>query len=465
MQITYYSGFSKRINSTKRPTPGTGTTLTNVLLKEGADVIAPVFTINTLDMSINYVEAFGNYYFCETRNLDGHRTELRCSLDHLATFKTQIGSYTGLIERTSASSNVMITDPLNTPTCEVAHAHVSSNFSWSTDSTGCYIVGVAAKGGVKQGTTTFYAMSKQGLADICDKIYDSNLWNQMWNQFNGVQNAIISSFWVPFSLGFVTTYFTGGVAGNFYIGDEVITASDCYNIASRIHTEATVSITATFPFQFGGVQVPNYVYKAPYTTGTLYLPFVGEVELPIEIACDNPKFNIDAQMDIMTGDIIYYVSGEEAGLIGTYTGNFASKIPVSGATYDAIGTVQGAASMIIGGITTLAGNPAGGGAAMLSGMGSTVNSLRLHSQCNGGISSALGGLMYNYAKIDIHTALPAEPDLDSWKAERGLPYNKTATISSLSGYVQCFGASVSIPGDGQEQSTVNGYLNSGFYYE
>ena len=85
MQITYYSGFSKRINSTKRPTAGTGTTLTNVLLKDGADVINPVFTINTLDMSINYVEAFGNYYFCEVKNLDGHRSELRCTLDYLAT--------------------------------------------------------------------------------------------------------------------------------------------------------------------------------------------------------------------------------------------------------------------------------------------------------------------------------------------------------------------------------------------
>lgn len=463
MQITVYSNFSKRVNSTKQPTAGTGTAV-DVVLKDECTIISPTFILNRLDFTINYVEAFGNYYFAYVKNLDGHRSEIICTLDHLATFKTQIGSYRGLIEYAASSSDLMILDPRNKPTVNVANAHVTANFGWSTSNTGCYIVGVAARGGIKQGTTTFYAMSKQGLADICDKIYDSNLWQQMWNQFNGVQNAILSAFWVPFDITFVSTYFTGGLSGNFEIGDETIAASDCYNIASRIHTEAQVSITAPFPFSYGGAQVPSYVWKSPYSTGTLYLPFVGVVELPMDIAADNPKFLIDAQIDILTGDIIYYLSGEEAGLIATYTGNFASKIPVSGSSYDAIGVLRGVATSIIGGAGMLV-NPAVGAGAMLAGLGSTVNAMRLNSQNNGGISSALGGLFYNYAKIDIHTALPAEPTLDAWKAEQGLPYFKVATISSLSGFIKCSTASVNIPGDGEEQKAVNDYLNSGFYYE
>ena len=46
-----------------------------------------------------------------------------------------------------------------------------------------------------------------------------------------------------------------------------------------------------------------------------------------------------------------------------------------------------------------------------------------------------------------------------------MPYYEVANIGSLSGYVKCYDASVSIPGDGEEQDVVNGYLNSGFYYE
>ena len=464
MNIMVWSNFSKRKNSTKQPTGGTSVTVT---LKDQCSILSPVFILNTLDFTINYVEAFGHYYFADVTNLDGNRSEISCTIDHLASFKSNISAYTGLVEYTSASSNIMITDPRNRPTVEVANAHVSKAFDFSTSTTGCYIVGVAAKGGVKSGATTFYALSSAGFSDICDKIYDSGLWSQMWNQFNGVQNAILTCFWVPFDLTFVSTYFTGGAIVNFCIGDEVVAASDCYNIASRIHTGGLAtpgSISVTFPFQFGGVQVPNYVYKAPYTTITLYLPFVGEIELPADIAADNPKFTIDYQMDILTGDIIYYLNGEEAGLIGTYTGNFASKVPVAGATYDAIGVVRGAITTAIGLGGTFV-NPTAGIAGMFAGVGSAVNSLRLNSQSNGSISSALGGLFIDEAQIDVHTALPAEPALDSWKAEQGMPYFKTSTLSSLSGYIKCSNASVDIPGDGAEQDAVNSYLNSGFYLE
>lgn len=461
MQITVYKNFSKRINSTKQPTGGT---TVNVVLKSPCNILSPVFEINSTDFDINYVGAFGNYYYADIKSLDANRIEISCTLDHLATYKSNISSYTGLVEYTSASSDIMITDPRNTPTCEVANAHVSAPFDFSTDTTGCYILGVAAKGGVKQGATTWYAISKTGLSDVCDKVYDSGLWTQMWNQFAGVQNAIISSFWVPFSLTFVSTYFSAGTVDVFQIGDETVSAADCYNIISRIHTGSDVSITATFPYQFGGVQTPCYVYKAPYCTATLYLPFVGEVELPVDIAADNPKFIISYQMDILTGDIIYYLHGDEAGLIATYTGNFASKIPVAGASYDAIGVVRGAMTAAMGGIGALM-NPAAGAGAMLAGIGNVTQSLRLTSQSNGSISSALGGLLYDEAKIDVHIALPAEPTLDAWKAEQGMPYFKVATLSSLSGFIKCHNASISIPGDGSEQQIVNGYVNGGFYLE
>lgn len=462
MQITVYSGFSKRVNSTKQPLSGTTKT---VVLKEETDIIHPTFILNTLDFTINYVQAFGNYYFARVKNLDNTRCEIICDLDHMATYKTEVGSYTGFIEYTSASSDIMITDPRNQPTCNIANSHVSQSFAWNTSTTGCYIIGVAAKGGVKQGSTTFYALSKTGFADICNKIYDSSLWTQMWNQFNGVQNAILTSFWVPFDLTWVATNFTANLTSLFEIGDESVVASDCYNIINRIHTESTITITASYPYSFGGVNTPCYVYKAPYCTVTLYLPFVGTVELSADIALDNPAFNITAQMDILTGDIIYYVEGAEAGLIATYSGNFASKIPVSGATYDAIGVIKGAATAVIGGVSTILGNPMAGAGAALAGVNQTVNSMRLTSQNNGNISSALGGLYYSMAKLDVHIALPAEPSLTAYQAEQGMPYFKTATVSSLSGFIKCSNASVSIPGDGAEQETVNGYMNSGFYYE
>ena len=210
MQITVYSNFSKRSNSTKRPT--SGTVYTDVKLKEPCSLKSPTFILGTMANDINYVEAFGNYYYCDLKRLDANRTELECRMDYPATFKTQMGAYTGLIDFCSNSSEIMITDPRNVPTGNIANSHISAALDFTTDTTGCYIVGVAAKAGIKNGTTTWYVMSKAGLLDICDQIYDSNLWQQMWNQFNGVQNAILSAFWVPFSLSYVSSYFSGGLA-------------------------------------------------------------------------------------------------------------------------------------------------------------------------------------------------------------------------------------------------------------
>ena len=96
-----------------------------------------------------------------------------------------------------------------------------------------------------------------------------------------------------------------------------------------------------------------------------------------------------------------------------------------------------------------------------------MRSLQLHSQGNGAISSAAQGGYSQAWQVKVNTYIqePTETNLTAWQAEQGMPYFKVATVSSLSGYVKCANASVSIPGDGEEQNVLNGYLNGGFYYE
>ena len=47
----------------------------------------------------------------------------------------------------------------------------------------------------------------------------------------------------------------------------------------------------------------------------------------------------------------------------------------------------------------------------------------------------------------------------------GRPCMEVLQISSLSGYVQCINASVSISGPAEDRDEINSYLNGGFYYE
>ena len=99
-----------------------------------------------------------------------------------------------------------------------------------------------------------------------------------------------------------------------------------------------------------------------------------------------------------------------------------------------------------------------------------AKSLSVDNIVIGGNSSPLAFAQDSNIRIENHRIMPihgatSAAELEVFRAEQGMPYFNNATISSLSGYVQCRAASLSIPGDGDEQDVVNGYLNSGFYYE
>ena len=95
--------FSKIQNSTAQPS-GAGTQHT-VYLKGPCSVMAPVFLIEGIDTSLNYCEWNGRYYFVTDMILSNNSIyEVRCSVDALATWKTEIGTSSQYILRSASES-------------------------------------------------------------------------------------------------------------------------------------------------------------------------------------------------------------------------------------------------------------------------------------------------------------------------------------------------------------------------
>ena len=465
MQIDVYSGFSKKIDSTKQPT-GVGTAV-NVLLKDMVDDINPVFELNTLDFSINYIKAFGNYYWCHVQNIDGHRSNLICKKDYLATYKSQIGGYTGLIEYTSSSSKVDILDPRNAPRDLLTMSTTGFTLSGiNINTVGGYIIGVlsnAPSGDV--GVVDYYTMTSAQMQAFCNELYDQSFLARLIDQFQAVQDSLVSCIWVPLTG-------IGGTSQAIHIGREVMTATGG-KISDRLISFSSGLTTLNFSSNSGGAGTSmTYLEKAPYCSGALYLPFVGFVPIDMDVAAFTKSIQIDGYVDILTGDIAYNVK-YGAARVSTFNGNLATKVPVSGAGYDAIGmstgamTVIGGAAAAIGGIITggIGTAVAGGLAAAVGGGVSAAKSAEFHTMINGSNSSAIGASLGASPYAIILQNEPSETNLLAFQAAHGMPYYEVASIGSLSGYVKCFDASVSIPGDGDEQAIVNGYLNNGFYYE
>lgn len=465
MQIEIFSGFSKKHDSTRRP--ATAGTAVNVLLKDGADIKNPIFELNTLDFSINYVKAFNQYYFAHVQNIDGHRCNIICELDHLATFKTQIGGYTGLIEYTSSSDKVDILDPRNTPRDLITMSATGFTLSGiNINTVGGYIVGVLSNnpsGDV--GVIDYYTMTAAQMRAFCTELYDQGFIQRIVDQFQAVQDSLVSCIWVPLTG-------IGGASTPIHIGRETMNATGG-KVSDRIISFGSGLTTLNFSANSGGPGAAmTYLEKAPYCSGALYLPFVGFVPIDMDIAAFTKSIQLDGYVDILTGDIVYNVK-YGAARVSSYSGNLATKVPVSGAGYDAIGvstglmTVVGGAAAAIGGLLTagIGTAVAGGLAAAVGGGVSAAKSAEFHTMINGSNSSAIGASLGTSPYAIIIQNEPSETDLTAFKASHGMPYYEVASIGSLSGYVKCFDASISIPGDGSEQDVVNGYLNSGFYYE
>lgn len=214
----------------------------------------------------------------------------------------------------------------------------------------------------------------------------------------------------------------------------------------------------------------SYLEKPPYCTGILYLPFVGIVGLDMDILAFTKSIQIDGYVDILTGDIVYNVK-YGAYRTSTYNGNLATKIPISSAGYDALGVATGTMTAI-GGLVASVSALVTGGASALAGLGvaaagglGAAKSAELHTMINGGNSSAIGANLGTNPVVIIYQNNPAEVNLTAYQAAHGMPYFKVGTVSGCGGYVKCHDASVSIPGDGEDQSIVNGIMNAGFYYE
>ena len=103
-----------------------------------------------------------------------------------------------------------------------------------------------------------------------------------------------------------------------------------------------------------------------------------------------------------------------------------------------------------------------------AGMGTigSIKSAEVHTQTNGALSSRIGAKI----PLTIRVVTMRSKVLEAVKGANrisaiGLPCYKTLKLSTLSGYCQCSGASVSATATDTELETINDFLNSGIYIE
>lgn len=179
----------------------------------------------------------------------------------------------------------------------------------------------------------------------------------------------------------------------------------------------------------------NFLDYSPYTKVSLYIPFIGFVELNTNEVM-GASVSINYNIDFLTGESIAQVGVTGNGLKNTaymYRGNMAMQLPVTGANYSRVysAIIQGAMNV---GAVAMGG--AAGVAVAASATSAVLNTATSAGQAveRSGQISGNSGFLGNFTPYAIITR--PKPRTPAFAPINGYVDNAVRTIGSVKGYVR-----------------------------
>lgn len=451
MQITIFSGFSKEHNSTKQPTGGT---VVNCYLKDDTSLIRPVFVLDSGNFSVNYVQWGNRYYFVDdVVSIRNSTVELHCSVDALASWKTQIGSSSQYVVRSSSAYDEYIVDSMYPADVRTSIQTVEIDLGLDTTNTS-YVLGVVNSESNASGGITYYCMTAGMLSQLMGYMFGGNwldapltevsleLQKELVNPFQYIVSCMAFPFDV-FDSGFPTEMIKFG-----YWTSEM---------ASYI-----IPGSGRYKNSFAGVQVPRhpqsnirgaYLNSAPFTRMSLSAYGFGTCALDPQDFVSNTQLSLNLLVDKYTGTGKLRISNTgDSNTLFELNGQIGVPIQISQITQN---LVNAGLSGVATAVSALAGNPLG----VASGITSAVQSLMPQIHTAGSVGS-----MVNFLKKPILT-MQFKNLVTVDNEHLGRPLMQRRAINTLSGYMQIENPDVDIPATATEKDTIMNFMRSGFYYE
>lgn len=440
--------FSKRKNSTKRPTRQ-GTEVP-CLVKSATTFQSPTFILQRPmnDMlQFNYAKWADHYYFIDsTTSINAGQTEISCTEDVLATYKNEIGNYTCFIER-SRNQTTLANDTMYIPTNDwvlstrnVIHKEKIMTSTYSQQ----YIIRVVSRTGV----ASYYINGNQ-LNKLLDYMYtESNFTDVITDAITKLMfdpfKYIVDLKWIPF----VKSAFKNNNNESIQLG-----FWDSGVMAKRIDEDTVINFSYSFAFDNPLYAITDFRYYNPsFSNYFIKLPFIGVVALnPYKI---DESVNALYQFDATSGLCNVFLQSKKV-VFASYQFQLSVPVQIGYATTNIAQLTTSAVSLVGAG---LQGNIAQGiSSGIEAGRSITAPEVSMLGTI-GNISNILNNQILEF---NSYACTSIDPD----GASEGYADGTVRHISGLSGYIKCRNASIEISGFTGDQEAVNNYLNSGFYYE
>lgn len=465
MNVVFYN-HAKRNNSTKLPTGGVTIPCS---LKDACSVVSPVLEIKTAtkpDYNYAYISDFGRYYYVTEWIYDKGIWSCSLSVDVLTSWRDEIKSTKAQVLFSSSLYNLDVIDNRVASIGTYRRKSYTADFvgtltGQNVTPSGTFAINALSNTSTwATGTTTTYFMTYQQMQLFARELVTPSVWEGLRQFFNNPMDGITECYYIPLDISkFIDLTVDGAVQiGDYTFPTATAKKAILTNFALRSYT---TSIDIPWLYE-------DFRRLAPYTELTMFVPFCGAKPINPEMVYDIDKLFIDYSVDIVTGNIQAIVYNKEE-LLEEFSGNCKITLPV-GQTQSRVESVIGATG---GAITAIAGfasgNVALGATGVLSAISSVITpaSVKTTGGMSGTILGAiLGNDLLRWQKFRLSaTSRDTADEPENMRAVIGNSLNKVTTLSDLTGYVQCYGASVNATATIGEITSINDYLNSGVYIE
>ena len=504
MNIDFYAGFNKRINSTKRPDNSVLKRTITGYLREPCSIINPVIKIERLEhdwsphiYTYAYIFKFDKYYFVrDWRWVDG-LWECDMEVDVLATYRTDIGASNEYILRTDCTSNAQnfngtITDKMYPATTDYDIHYTSLRNPFPIElSYGTYVIGViSGEASHSVGAISYYAMTPAQFGALKAMLFSNknleimnlldpqtlewlatemsqDIFRTMYNPFQ----YIVSCMWFPITQG----EFQGSPRAKIRIGWWDYEDTD-FQTLGVVLTNQVLSFNDgidQFPSHPQSATRGSYLNYSPYTKRTIFGKF-GSMVLDPTLINDGDYFVGTYDVDVITGKCIYRAfsspssTGAPRKLLDKTEFLLGVPVQLAQVGVDYLGTVVSAVDAVkSAGIGALVGGATGGTVGAIAGglitgahgIYDTIESA-MPQLMTSGTNGSFTGAFISTTLISVFYQI-TEENIE----HKGRPLCEHRVINTLSGFVQCSEGDVNFSCFSDEKTRIGRYLTEGFFWE
>ena len=456
--VTLYK-FSKKKNSTATPTQATQNIVMPGKLMDNSGVITPHFKFDfsalllekATDFNYAYVADFNRYYFITDCAYNLGLWDMYMEVDPLASYKTQIGSHTTYILRSSFIYDRYLPDNLYPIKSGATYATEQNNLNpfATAYNNGWFVTGIINADQNGYGAVNYYVFTASQFRTFCNYLLSNTgiynvtditdeLLKVLYNPFQ----YVVSCTWVPVQPP------QGASISSVPIGWWTIPCN-CYRISGYVRTSGTV--TCQIPRNPEGA-TKQFMYGEPYTEYYLDFPPFGSFSISADNLINATYLDFAWDMDCITGLGRLQMGANSAQPFNIVHAQVGVPIQLAQMAPDTFGALQQA-------LGSTGNRFADSIINKLGDIGNAIIAKMSPMQTVGNTGGFMGG--YYPIKLTGIFHGVAEENL----AEFGAPCCKTLTINNLSGYVLCAHGDFSAVCTSTELDMINGYLTGGFFYE